>query len=108
MVFWPGLPVGEAVRRRAGVGSERCFFSGRRGGPESEVSAVPPRPDLPVGDLDRPSGLSFRYFGPAQESRVVRNVICWAEPFLGSRSMRDPRFMDPTIRVLSIFSLNPN
>ena len=23
---WPGLPVGEAVQRRAGVGSERCFL----------------------------------------------------------------------------------
>ena len=51
---WPSLLVGEAVRRWAGVGSERCFFfvrlSGRRGGPESKVGAVPPRPGLSVGD----------------------------------------------------------
>ena len=35
---WPGLPVGEAVQRWAGVGSERCSSlvrpSGRRGRPE--------------------------------------------------------------------------
>ena len=43
---WLGLPVGEAVRRRAGDQSER---SGRRGGPESEAGVVPPRPGLPVG-----------------------------------------------------------
>ena len=42
-----GLPIGEAVRRRAGDQSER---SGRRGGSESEAGAVPPRLGLPVGD----------------------------------------------------------
>ena len=51
---WPGLPVGEAVRRWTGVGSERCSFfvrhSDRRGRPESEAGAIPPRPGLPVGD----------------------------------------------------------
>ena len=57
--------VGEAVWRRAGVGSERCSSFGRRGGPESEAGAIPPRLGLPVGDLDRPSGLSLRFFGPA-------------------------------------------
>ena len=36
---WPGLPVGEAVQRRAGDRSER---SGQRCGPESEASAIPP------------------------------------------------------------------
>ena len=44
---WPGLPVGEAVRRRAGDRSER---SDRRGGPESKAGAIPPRPGLPVDD----------------------------------------------------------
>ena len=47
MVFWPGLPVGEAIQRRIGDRSER---SGRRGGPESEAGAVPPWPGLLVRD----------------------------------------------------------
>ena len=51
---WPGLPVGEAVRGRAGVGSEHCSSlvrpSGRRGGPKSKAGVVPSRPGLPVGD----------------------------------------------------------
>ena len=47
---WPGLPIGEAVRRRAEVGSERCSSSGRRGGSKSEAGVVPPQPGLPVGD----------------------------------------------------------
>ena len=77
---WPSLPVGEAVRRRAGVGSGRRSSSAR---PSDRR-------------LDHPSGLSSRYFGPAHELRVARNVVCWAEPLLGSRSMRDPGFMNPT------------
>ena len=44
---WPGLLVGEAVRRRARDRSER---SGQRGGLESEAGAIPPRPGLSVGD----------------------------------------------------------
>ena len=47
IVLWPGLSVGEAVRRRARDQSKR---SGRRGGSESDTGVVPPRPDLPVGD----------------------------------------------------------
>ena len=45
--------------------------------------------------LDRPWPI-VRVFGPAQELRIVRNIVCWAELLLGSRSMRDPRFMNPT------------
>ena len=37
-------------------------------------------------------------FGPAHELRVVCNVVCWAEPLLESRSMRDPGFLNPTKR----------
>ena len=44
---WPGLLVREAIRRQARDRSERF---GQRGGPESEASAVAPRPGLPVGD----------------------------------------------------------
>ena len=42
VVLWPGPSVGE--------GGDRCGSSGRIGGPESEVGAVPPRLGLPVGD----------------------------------------------------------
>ena len=79
---WPGLPVGEAVRRRAGVRSERCSSSGRRGGPESEAGVVPPRSGLPVGDLDRPSGLSFRFLGCPRSCASFATFVCWAEPLL--------------------------
>ena len=44
---WPGLSVGEAVRRWAGDQSER---SGRRGGPKSEAGVIPPRPGLLIRD----------------------------------------------------------
>ena len=44
---WPGLPIGEAIRRWA---RDRSECSGRRGGSESEAGTVPPRPGLPVGD----------------------------------------------------------
>ena len=44
---WPGLPIREVVRRRAGDRNER---SGRRDGPESETSVFPPRPGLLVKD----------------------------------------------------------
>ena len=47
MVFWLGLLVEEAIRRRAGDQSQR---SGRRGGAGSEAGAIPPRLGLPVGD----------------------------------------------------------
>ena len=85
-LFWTVLP--------------HCSSFGRRGGPESEAGVVLPRPGLLVGVLDRPSGLSFRFFGLAQELRVVRNAACWAEPLLGSRSLRDPGFMNPTLALL--------
>ena len=52
--FWPSLPVGEAVQRRARARSESCSSfvrpSGQRGGPESEAGTVSPRPGLLVGD----------------------------------------------------------
>ena len=37
--------------------------------------------------------------GPAQELRVVRNVVCRAEPLLGTWSIRDPGFMNPTATI---------
>ena len=66
--------MGEAVRKWAGVGSEHSSSfarpSGQRSGPESEAGTVPPWPGFPVGRLDCPSGLSFRF-------------LCWP----GSRAL---------------------
>ena len=90
---WPGLPVGEAVRRWAGDRSER-FRSERRVGVESGCCSSSARPS--GQRLDRPSSLSFRLLGQPKSCALVRNVVCWAEPLLGSWSMRDPGFMNPT------------
>ena len=90
-----GSVVGQAFRseRRAGVRSE-AFRSERRARVGSGRRSFLAWPS--GRRLDRPSGLSSRYFGPAHELRVARNVVCWAEPLLESRSMRDPGFMNPT------------
>ena len=78
MVFWPGLPVGEAVRRWAGVGSERCSSfmrpSGRRGGSESEAGVVPPWPGLSVGDWIVLLAYRFRFLDRPMSCVFVRNV----------------------------------
>jgi len=72
--------------RRAEVGSERRSSwarpFGRRGGPESEAGVVPPRLGLPVGDLDRPFGMSFRYLGRPMScasfaTLSARLSLCW-------------------------------
>ena len=90
---WPGLLVGEAVRRRVGDQSEH---SGRRGGPESEAGAVSPRPGLPVGNWIVLLACCLGIWAGPRVCALVRNVVCWVEPLLGSRSMRDPGFMNPT------------
>ena len=76
VVLWPGLSVGEAVRRRAGGRSER---SGWRDGPESEV-----RVSFLLGQAFRSViGLPFwpivQILGPAHELRVylLRPSLCW-------------------------------
>jgi len=52
-------------------------------------------PGLLVGDWI--ALLAYHWvFGPAQELRVICNVVCWVVLLLGSRSMRDPGFMNPT------------
>ena len=69
----------------------QAFLSERRTEVESKRCSSLARP---FGRrLDHPSGLSFRYLS---RLRSLRNVMCWAEPLLGSRSMRDPGFMNPT------------
>ena len=45
-------------------------------------------------EIGSPFWLVVQVFGPAQELHVVRNVVCWAKPLLGSQSMRDPGFMN--------------
>ena len=64
--------------RWAEVGSRCCSSSARPSGRR----------------LDRPSGLSFRYSGRPMSCALS----VWAEPLLGSRSGRDPGFMNPTRR----------
>ena len=64
-----------------------------------EAGVVPPRPGLLVRDLDFPSGLSFRYFGRPKTYALFIAFVRWAKPLLGSRSMRDPGFLNPTAVV---------
>ena len=85
--------------KQVGVGSERrpllcqAFRSERRAGVGIECHSSLARPS--GQRLDHPWPV-VRFFGPAQELRVVRNVVYWADSLLGSRSMRDPGFMNPT------------
>ena len=87
---WPGLPAGEAVRRRAGIGSERCSSfvrpSGRRGGPELEAGVVPPRPGLPAGDWIVLLACRLGSWADPRAARLFAAFICWTEPLHGSRS----------------------
>ena len=89
---------GQAFRSERPSGGEpesKVRPSGRRGGPESEAGAVPPRPGLPVGDWIALLAYRLGTWAGPRVARLVRNVVCWAEPLLGSRSMRDPGFMNP-------------
>ena len=56
------------------------------------AGTVPLRPDLPVGDWSALPACCFRLSG-----RPMSYVLsAWAEPWRGSRSLRDPGFMNPT------------
>ena len=93
---WVGVGSGvRPGRPEAGWRPKRALRSERRARVESGRRFSSARP--PGRRLDCPSGLSSRYFGPAHELRVARNVVYWAKPLLGSRSMRDPRFMNSTL-----------
>jgi len=88
--------------------------SGRRDHPEAletEVSApveevgrsrqagvVPPRSDLLVGDWTARLACCFRFLGRLTSCALS----AWAERLRGSRSARDPGFMNPTLCVISI------
>ena len=77
VVLWPGLLVGEAVRRPAET--EVSPPVGEVGWSQ-KAGVVPPRPDLPVDNWI---------------AVLAYHSDTWAEPLLGSRSARDPRFMNP-------------
>ena len=82
-------PVGDT-----GWSQKRCLArpSSQRGRLESEASVIPLWPDLPVGDWTTLSAYHFRSLG-----RPMSCVLpAWAEPWRGSRSPRDPGFMNLT------------
>ena len=84
----PGLPIEEAVRRR--LKSKASALVGEVGRSSRRAGAVPLRPDLPVGDWTALSACCFRSLG-----RPMSCVLpAWAEPWRGSRSPRDPGFMN--------------
>ena len=113
---WPGLPVREAVRRRARVGSERysslvrpfgrrgrleagwrpkrALQSERRAGVESGRRSSLARPSGRRSDC--PFGLSSRFLGRPMSCALFATLSAWAEPLLGSQSMRDPGIINPT------------
>ena len=96
--FRAGIPdrlvlVGSGCASRRRAVSRASAYPGRRRGVRVGSSALA----RPSGRrLDRPSGLSFRYLGQPMSCTFVCNVAYWAEPLLGSRSVRDPGFMNPT------------
>ena len=64
----------------------------REVGRSRKAGAVPPRPDLPVGDWI--ALLAYR-----SDTWASPRVVClsaWAESLLGSRSTRDFGFKNPT------------
>ena len=87
----PGLPIGEAVRRR--LKSEASALVGEVGRISRRAGAVPLQPDLLVGDWTALLAYCFRPLG--QPMSCV--LSAWAKPWRGSQSPRDPGFMNPTL-----------
>ena len=88
---WPGLPVGEAVRKRAGHRSEH---SGQRSRPKSEAGALPPRPGLPVGDwITLPACHLGIWAGPGVAHCLQRCLLDRA--FVGKPVREGPRVYEP-------------
>ena len=85
----PGLSVGETARRR--LETEVSAPVGEVGR-SRQAGAVPPRPVLPVGDWTTLLPCCFRLLGRPMSCALS----AWAEPLRGSRSARDPGFMNPT------------
>ena len=88
VVLWPGLPVEEAVRRRAG---DRSECSSRRGGLESESGRCSSSARPPGRRFDRPSSLSFRYL-----DRPMSCVFVYLDRAFVGRPVREgPRVYEP-------------
>ena len=83
---WPA----SRLERRAGVRSECCSFSarpsGRRGGPESEASVVPPRPGLPVREAGQSRRRAPSFLGQAFRSERGAGVEGERRPSLARPS----------------------
>ena len=60
-------------------------------GQSRQAGAVPSWPDLPVGDWTALLDCCFRHLGRPMSCALS----AWAEPLRESRSVRDPRFMNP-------------
>ena len=81
---------------RVGVGSGVLARpSGRRDGLESEAGAVSPRPGLPVGDWIALLAYRLGTWAGPRVARLVRNVVCWAEPFAGKLVQEGPWVYEP-------------
>ena len=97
VVFGPGLPIGEAVRRR--LESEVSALVGEVGQSSRRAGAVPPWLDLLVGDWTTLLACCFRLLG-----RPMSYVLsARAKPWRGIRSPRDPGFMNPTLYKLELW-----
>ena len=92
VVLWPGLPVGEAVRRR--LETEVSTPVGEVGW-SWKTGAAPSRPDLLVGDWIVLLAC-YSDTWPAHELRVV----CLGQAFIGKPVREGPRVYEPdTITV---------
>jgi hypothetical protein len=83
-------PFGQRGRPEAGWRPKRGLRSERRARVRNGCHSSSARPS--GRRLDCPSGLLFRYLGRPRSCALS----AWAEPLLGSRSARDPGFMNPT------------
>ena len=100
-MLWIGLPIEEAIQRRAGDRSER---SGRRGwarvGSGRRSSSA-----MPSGRrLDRPSGLSSRYLGRPMSCALLAN-FSFGRAFVGKPVHEGPWVYEPY--TFSLLSLSP-
>ena len=86
--FWLETPPGGGLETETGAPVGEVGRSRKAG-------AVTPRPDLPVGDW---IALLAYHLDSWAGPRVV-HLSAWAKPLLGSRSTRDPGFMNPTAMV---------
>ena len=87
-------PSGRRGRPEAGWRPKRALRSERWAGVGSGRRSSSARPS--GRKLDRPSGLSFRYLGRPRSCASFATLSTGPSLLLGSWSMRDPGFMNPT------------